>query len=115
MTSLRRACAAGIAGLVLLGPDGWASADEALGRRIFMEGAGGLPACALCHKLESAGAAGTVGPDLDQLGPDAAKIRAAVRDGVGVMPPYGEVLGPEQIDAVVDYVATALGTGAAPP
>jgi mono/diheme cytochrome c family protein len=110
MASLRRACAAGIAGLVLLASStGSAAADEALGRQIFVDGAGGLPPCALCHVLSAAGATGEIGPDLDQLRPDPEKIRAAVRDGVGVMPPFGEVLRPEEIDAVVAYVSAALG------
>lgn len=106
MKSLRRACAAGIAGFALSVP---AIADDAPGKRIFMEGAGGLPPCALCHTLAAAGTTGSIGPDLDQLGPDAEKIRAAVRDGVGVMPPFGEALSPDEIEAVVEYVETALG------
>lgn len=109
MTTLRRARAAGILAIVLATAPGWTVAEETLGKRIFVEGAGGLPPCALCHALVAAGATGNVGPDLDQLRPDAAKIRAAVQDGVGVMPPFGEVLGPEEIDAVVEYVATAVG------
>jgi cytochrome c6 len=109
MTTLRRACAAGIAGIVLTTAPGWTAADEALGRRIFVEGAGGLPPCALCHVLAAAGSAGNIGPDLDQLRPEPEKIRAAVRDGVGVMPPFGEVLSSDEIDAVVAYVSAALG------
>lgn len=109
MASFRPACAAGIAGLALSAAVGSAQADQALGKRIFMEGADGLPACAICHALAAADAAGTIGPDLDQLRPDEGKIRAAVQNGVGVMPPFGEVLGPDEIDAVVSYVAAALG------
>lgn len=108
MAPLRRALAAGIAGMGLATALGPAAADEALGKRIFMEGADGLPACALCHTLAAAGAEGAVGPDLDQLRPGTEKIRAAVLDGVGVMPAFGEVLGAEEIDAVVAYVADAL-------
>jgi cytochrome c6 len=109
MTSLRRAFTAGIAGFVLSTAHGPTPADEAVGKQIFMEGAGGLPACAICHTLAAVGATGNIGPDLDQLRPEAEKIRAAVLDGVGVMPPFGEVLSAEEIDAVVEYVATALG------
>lgn len=90
---------------IVTGP---AAADEAPGKRIFLEGAGDLPACALCHVLADAGATGEIGPDLDQLRPDAARIRAAVRDGLGVMPPFGEDLSEEELEAVVDYVAAAV-------
>ncbi|HET7408727.1 MAG TPA: cytochrome c [Paracoccaceae bacterium] len=108
-TIFRRARAAGLvaAGLGAVAA-GTAMGDEALGERIFMEGAGGLPACALCHVLADAGATGAIGPDLDQLRPDADRIRAAVRDGVGIMPAFGEALSAEEIEAVVDYVANAV-------
>ena len=109
MTTLFRG--AGAAGLVTAGlaaAAGTALAGEAPGKRIFNEGGGGLPPCALCHVLADAGATGGIGPDLDQLRPDADRIRAAVVEGVGVMPPFGEVLSEEEIEAVVEYVATAV-------
>ncbi len=87
-------------------------ADEAVlaaGREVFLETA--EPQCAVCHTLAEAGAAGEIGPDLDGLAPDAARVRAAVSQGVGIMPAYGEVLTPEQIDAVSAYVSTVAGSG----
>jgi cytochrome c6 len=78
------------------------SAD--LGKRIFT--AKSEPPCGLCHVLADAGATGKVGPSLDDLKPTEEQVRAAVRDGVGVMPPY-ETLSEEEIAAVARYVATA--------
>jgi mono/diheme cytochrome c family protein len=78
---------------------------EELGRKVFTELA--QPPCALCHTLQAAGAAGAVGPSLDELKPDKARVLEAVRKGLGVMPPFADKLTPEQIEAVADYVARA--------
>lgn len=82
------------------------AAEEAqieLGKRVFVAQA--QPSCTLCHTLADAGASGAIGPNLDQLRPDAARIEAAVRNGVGVMPPFAGSLSDEQIRAVAAYVA----------
>lgn len=79
------------------------------GKRIFTENA--EPPCALCHTLRAADAIGEVGPDLDELKPDLQKVRQAVRNGVGNMPPYGESLSSADIDAVARYVAGAVRKG----
>lgn len=87
-----------------------AGADEALleqGRQVFLEQA--QPSCSLCHTLREAGASGAVGPDLDQLKPDAARVAAAVSNGLGVMPPFAETLSAEQIRAVAHYVSSVAG------
>ena len=77
----------------------------AAGREVFVNLA--EPQCAVCHTLADAGSAGEIGPDLDTLADlDAARVHAAVTQGVGVMPAYEGVLTPEQIDAVAAYVAT---------
>jgi mono/diheme cytochrome c family protein len=76
----------------------------AQGRQVFLEQA--QPSCSLCHTLREAGANGAIGPGLDQLKPDAARVEAAVRNGLGVMPPFAETLSDEQIRAVAHYVAT---------
>jgi sulfite dehydrogenase len=82
-----------------------ASADEELGREVFTQIA--QPPCAICHTLQAAGAAGTVGPSLDELKPDKARVMNVVRTGLGPMPPYADKLTPEQIEAVAAYVAKA--------
>ncbi|MCY1425326.1 Cytochrome c6 [compost metagenome] len=90
-----------------------ASADDtdqallAQGRQVFLEQA--QPSCSLCHALREAGASGAIGPDLDQLKPDAARVAAAVSNGVGVMPPFAETLSDEQIRAVAHYVSSVAG------
>ena len=85
-------------------------ADEALlaqGRQVFLEQA--QPSCSLCHTLREAGASGAVGPDLDQLKPDAARVETAVSNGLGVMPGFAETLSAEQIRAVAHYVSSVAG------
>lgn len=79
----------------------------ALGRTVFLEAA--EPQCALCHTLAAAGANAEVGPNLDHLKPDMAQVRKAVIEGVGVMPPFEDLLSPEQINAVSRYVAAVAG------
>jgi mono/diheme cytochrome c family protein len=80
------------------------------GKLIFNEKA--EPACAICHTLKDAGASGEVGPNLDELKPDLPKIRQAVKNGVGNMPPFGDSLSNADIEAVSRYVAGAVATGA---
>lgn len=86
-----------------------ARADDAafvLGKTVFLEAA--QPQCAACHTLADAKAAGEVGPVLDELKPDAARVTAAVTNGIGIMPAY-EALTKEQIDAVALYVSMVAG------
>ena len=90
---------------------GEAAPDEAAiaaGREVFLEAA--KPGCPVCHALADAGSAGEIGPDLDALAPDAARVRAAVSGGVGVMPAYDGLLTAEQIDAVAAYVSAVAGS-----
>ena len=90
------------------------NADEAgvqakmeLGRKIFTQIA--MPQCGVCHTLADAGTTGTIGAKLEELKPTAERVATAVRDGVGVMPPYADKLTAEQIEAVAYYVARAAG------
>ena len=78
-----------------------------LGRRLFSSGA--TPACALCHTLKDASAAGEVGPSLDQLRPDPERVTKALLNGIGPMPSYRERLTQEQIDALARYVSQVAG------
>ena len=93
--------------------DETASAD---GMQLFSEvGCGG------CHTLEAAGTTGTVGPDLgvELEGEDVAFIRESiitpdktVVEGFpgGVMPDdYEDELSPEELDAIVAFIAEAVG------
>lgn len=109
--------AAGLSLLLLaLPPSAAAQAADArqwaLGRALFTGGV--QPSCVVCHTLKEAGSEGAVGPVLDELQPDAARVAAALRNGVGNMPSYRALLNDEQIAALAVYVSRAAGGGAAP-
>lgn len=87
------------------------AAQLALGKKLFTQTA--VPACALCHTLQDAGSEGAVGPMLDELKPDANRVAAALRNGLGQMPSYKGTLTEEQISAIARYVSKASG-GAQP-
>ena len=64
-------------------PDQPLSRDEERGQALFVTG------CGSCHTLEAAGTTGQVGPDLDELQPDEARVLRAIRvggQGSGSMP-----------------------------
>ena len=76
--------------------------------------------CASCHSLEAAGARGTVGPSLDESLVDQdtdfilesiVEPTAQVAKGYDpVMPQtYGEDLAPDELDALVQYLAESTG------
>jgi cytochrome c oxidase subunit II len=85
-------------------------------KTIFKTGSGGATACAGCHTLADAGAAGNVGPNLDKVlkGKDAAFVKQSIVDpnaevapgfSPGIMPGnYEQTLKPEEIDALVKYL-----------
>jgi cytochrome c6 len=62
--------------------------------------------CGTCHALQTAGSSGDIGPNLDKLKPQIEQIIYAVTNGIGVMPPWGDILTPEEIEAVAYYVFT---------
>ena len=72
------------------------------------------PACKVCHTLQAAGADGQVGPVLDELRPDAARVLRALRAGIGVMPSYAAILSEADMQALAAFVAQAAA-GAAKP
>lgn len=82
----------------------------ALGKKLFTQAA--TPPCVLCHTLRDAGSQGVVGPVLDELKPDAARVANALRHGLGSMPAYRDTLSEAQIQALALYVSRA--SGAAP-
>jgi sulfite dehydrogenase len=79
----------------------------ALGKALFTRDA--VPPCSTCHALKDAAAQSALGPSLDDLQPDAARVATAVRDGIGVMPSYKPTLSDAQIQALAAYVAKASG------
>lgn len=76
------------------------------GKELFNRTA--VPACAVCHTLEHAAAQGAVGPNLDELKPEASRVEKAVRNGIGQMPPI-KGLSEAQIKTLAEYVAAATG------
>ena len=83
-------------------PDNAGSAAE--GQEIFASN------CASCHTLADAGAAGQVGPNLDQAMPSAATVNAMVTNGGNGMPSFSASLDPAEIDAVSKYVSSVAGS-----
>jgi cytochrome c5 len=65
--------------------------------------------CATCHTLADANAHGSIGPNLDDLKPDEARVAAQVTHGGNGMPAFGGRLSQAQIDAVAAYVAAVAG------
>ena len=63
--------------------------------------------CGGCHTLADAGTSGRIGPDLDELEPQAAEVVRAIEGGPGQMPE--NLLQGEEAQAVADYVAGAAG------
>ena len=60
--------------------------------------------CGGCHALKAANASGTVGPNLDQLKPDLARIEKQVINGGTTMPPFKDSLSPQKIADVSQFV-----------
>jgi cbb3-type cytochrome c oxidase subunit III len=65
--------------------------------------------CSSCHTLAAAQATGTIGPNLDQLKPDMARVKHQVEVGGGVMPAFKGTLTDAQIAAVAKFVASSAG------
>ena len=112
--ALRRrlgALAAGVLAAGLAAPDAAHSADDAKqlaqGKALFAGST--VPPCGLCHTLKDAGTSGAIGPILDELQPDAARVATALRNGIGAMPSYKATLKEDQIQALSLYVAKASG------
>jgi len=81
---------------------------ELPGQKIFVATCGG------CHTLSEAGTNGAVGPNLDDLKPDLARVEKAIKiggTGVGAMPP--NLLQGAQATEVATYVSKVAG-GQAP-
>lgn len=79
-------------------------AEIELGRQLFKSV---MPSCATCHTLEAAAATGTVGPSLDELKPDAARVETALREGLNAMPSYADTLDDAQIRALARFIDKA--------
>ena len=82
-------------------------ADEAQlerGKELFISSAQPI-ACAICHTLNDAEAAGSIGPNLDELKPDAERIRRTMLEGMGAMPSFEE-MDEDDREAIIKYVTS---------
>ena len=64
--------------------------------------------CGGCHTLSAAGTSGSIGPNLDELKPDAARVEAAIKTGPSSMPE--NLLAGEDAKSVAQYVAENAGS-----
>jgi mono/diheme cytochrome c family protein len=78
--------------------------DPANGESVFASNG-----CGGCHTLAAAGAAGNVGPNLDESMPSYELVVQRVTLGQGGMPAYGEQLEAQEIADVAQYVADSAG------
>jgi mono/diheme cytochrome c family protein len=79
--------------------------DATAGKAVFTSAG-----CVSCHTLKDAGAAGTVGPNLDDLKPPYTLVIDRVTHGKGVMPSFSGKLSETEIQNVAKYVSTVAGT-----
>jgi mono/diheme cytochrome c family protein len=80
------------------------TSPAAAGKQVFASAG-----CGGCHTLKDAGTTGTVGPNLDQLKPPAARVSHQVEVGGGAMPAFKGRLSAAQIQAVAAYVSSVAG------
>ena len=79
--------------------------DAAAGKQVFQSSG-----CGGCHTLKDSGAAGAVGPNLDDSKPPYALVVDRVTHGKGAMPSFSNQLDETQIQNVAKYVSSVAGT-----
>jgi mono/diheme cytochrome c family protein len=83
---------------------GGGAAASAEGKQIFTQ------SCGTCHTLSDAGTSGTIGPNLDDLAPDKARVQSAIENGgagTGAMP--ANIVTGQEAEAVAEYVSSVAG------
>jgi mono/diheme cytochrome c family protein len=96
--------AGGSSGGEQAGGGGAANADLAAGKQIFTQ------SCGTCHTLNDAGTNGQVGPPLDQVKPDKARVLSAIKKGglgSGTMP--ANIVTGKEAEQVAEYVSSVAG------
>jgi mono/diheme cytochrome c family protein len=86
------------------GGGGGGAAASAEGKQIFTQ------SCGTCHTLSDAGTSGSIGPNLDDLKPDKARVTSAIENGgagTGAMP--ANIVTGQEAEAVADYVSSVAG------
>ena len=77
------------------------------GRDIYLNKS--APKCGTCHKLNDAGSAGILGPDLDKVRQKSDQELRCVLQGVGVMPTQKDILTKGDMEDVAAYVSEVAG------
>jgi mono/diheme cytochrome c family protein len=83
---------------------GGGAGASAEGKQIFTQ------SCGTCHTLSDAGTSGTIGPNLDELGPDKSRVETAIENGgagTGAMP--ANIVTGQEAEAVAEYVSSVAG------
>ena len=86
------------------GGGGGGAGASAEGKQIFTQ------SCGTCHTLSDAGTSGSIGPNLDDLKPDAARVTTAIENGgagTGAMP--ANIVTGQEAEAVAEYVSSVAG------
>lgn len=106
---LKKVAGVAIASLAMMAGSPVYAADAAVleeGKTLFSSSAKPM-ACSLCHTLKDAGAAGAIGPDLDELKPTADQVKKVMIEGIGAMPSFAATLSDDERNAIAEYVASA--------
>jgi mono/diheme cytochrome c family protein len=84
------------------------SPENSAGAKVFADAG-----CGNCHTLKSADSKGNVGPNLDDVQPDKAKVVRQVTNGGVGMPSFRDKLTKQEIDDVAQFVSdeTRKATG----
>jgi cytochrome c553 len=86
------------------GGGGGGAGASAEGKQIFTQ------SCGTCHTLSDAGTSGSIGPNLDNLKPDKARVTNAIKNGgagTGAMP--ANIVTGKEAEAVAEYVSSVAG------
>ncbi len=83
-----------------------AAGDPVAGKDVFASAG-----CGACHMLADAGAAGAVGPNLDESLPTAELVVDRVTHGKGAMPSFADQLTEHQIADVAAYITSTSNEG----
>jgi mono/diheme cytochrome c family protein len=86
------------------GTDSGGAGDPDAGKEVFASAG-----CGSCHTLADAASNGEIGPNLDELQPDAELVQTTVTNGKGAMPPFEGQLSDKQIQDVAAYVSSVAG------
>jgi cytochrome c553 len=93
---------------LVAGCGGSGSGSSAPGGKVFASAG-----CGTCHTLKAAGSKGQVGPNLDELKPDASTVEHQVRTGGNGMPSFSSKLSTKEIAQVAAFVSSSARSSAA--